>query len=194
MEDHTLPSGLGDLFTRRLAWSFSCLREGVAPKKDVEGKKMEKERGKRFRKGHHRRSRVVCSRVWVSLPSSQPAVCLVHGRSVPNWWCSQKRQKKNTTAKHKNTTTKAQKHHHTTTPPQTHHHKNAKTPPQKHKNTTTPHKNTKTSPQKHKNTTRKTQKHHHTPTCLYNTAPRHFFTTFLQHLSATLLPNTCLQH
>ena len=34
-----------------VAWSFSCLREGVAPKKDVEGKKMERERGKKFRKG-----------------------------------------------------------------------------------------------------------------------------------------------
>ena len=34
-----------------VAWSFSCLREGIAPKKDVEGKKMEKERGKRYRKG-----------------------------------------------------------------------------------------------------------------------------------------------
>ena len=34
-----------------VAWSFSCLAKGVAPKKDGRGKTMEKERGKRFRKG-----------------------------------------------------------------------------------------------------------------------------------------------
>ena len=34
-----------------LAWSFSCLAQGVAPKKDKDGKPMEKQKGKRFKRG-----------------------------------------------------------------------------------------------------------------------------------------------